>query len=318
MWLTLRIAACRDVARDIRVYELEKPDGGALPGFSAGAHVKVRLPDDRTRRYSLADDPARTDRYRIAVLHEASGTGGSQFIHESWKPGDLVDVEAPQNHFPFADTARDVVLVAGGIGITPILAMAHACRGRAIPFRLIYLASTPDAAAFADEVTALVPPETLVLALNGRASLAGGLAAAIGDYRTGRHVYVCGPAGLIHAVREAARDWPHDAVRFESFAVAEPAAAHAVGDGAFEVVLAASGRSFSVGPDITILDVLERNGIKPPSLCREGYCGTCLVGVLEGTPDHRDTVLTEEERSANTEIALCCSRARGPRLVIDL
>lgn len=315
-WLELEIRDARPGAENIRLYELVHPAGAALPTFTAGAHVKVRVGDE-IRHYSLANDPAERSRYLLGVLKDPKSRGGSQRIHETWTAGQRISVSQPINHFPLAAAAQRHVLIAGGIGITPIIAMAQQLGAGSVPYALYYCAREEGNAAFLPELRTIVAPQNLHLVFDGGDPTRGlDLAALLGTFEPGRHVYVCGPMGLIQAVRNAAAHWPADHVHFEIFAAATPVAPAT--SGSFTVELAKSGGVYEIPPEYSILDVLEAKGLKPQALCREGYCGTCLVTVLEGVPDHRDSILDDAEKAAGDVMALCCSRAKSGKLVLDI
>jgi vanillate monooxygenase ferredoxin subunit len=315
-WRRLVLRQCEEAAENIRLYELMDPAGGTVPAFAAGAHLRLRLPGGIVRHYSLANDPAERERYLLAVLREPAGCGGSVAIHDSWRPGQLVETSLPINHFPLAPAASFHTLIAGGIGITPIKAMVHSLVALKAEYELYYCVRRTKAAVFVEELRHLAGPRLHLLCDNGDPAKGLDVRSLLVRHKPGEHVYVCGPRGLIQAVRDAARHWPAGSVHFESFAAEAPIADPAAG--AFEVELAADGTRYRVEAGESILEVLERHGRPAPSLCREGYCGTCLVPVLKGVPEHRDTVLSEEERQEGRLIALCCSRALTGRIVLDL
>jgi vanillate O-demethylase ferredoxin subunit len=315
VWLELEVGACVLAADGIRTFELVDPTGRSLPPFEAGAHLKVRV-GDFIRHYSLANDPAERHRYLLGVLDDPKSRGGSRAIHDQWRSGARVSVSPPVNHFPLSCAARRHILIAGGIGITPIRAMAHRLQASGADFMLHYCAREESRAAFIQELQDTLPATRLHFVFDrGEPGRGLDVCALLKPFEPGHHVYVCGPQGLIQAVREAAGHWPADHVHFESFAAAETTSE---ADAAFEVELARSGARYVVPKGRSILEVLEAEGYRPPSLCREGYCGTCILGVVAGVPEHRDTALTEAEKADGDLIAICCSRARGSRLVLDL
>lgn len=287
------------VADDVVRLTLRDPDGEPLPPWEPGAHVDVELPGS-VRQYSLCGRPEDTTAYQIAVLREPAGRGGSAYVHDELRTGHLVGVSAPRNHFPLVPAERHL-FVAGGIGITPILPMLE----RATDWQLVYGGRTRSSMAFTDELArygdrVMIRPQDE----EGLLDLAG---LPVGP---GTAVYCCGPAPLLAAV---------EALGFENLHVErftpEP------DDGprtAFEVELAGSGRVLAVPADRSILDVVEEAGVPVLSSCREGTCGTCETGLLGGTPDHRDAVLTAAERAESEVMMLCVSRSRSPRLVLDL
>jgi vanillate O-demethylase ferredoxin subunit len=303
----------------IRAIKLARPHGEPLPSWEAGAHIKVRLPDGGERSYSLINtslDPAATTRphaYRLGVRLEQPSQGGSKFMH-TLKVGDVLSVSAPQNNFPLEPTSKPAVLLAGGIGVTPVLSMAAALTAGARPYRFIYAGRSRDQIAFLGESEALCG-EHLTVHTDDTAGIfdAKGLMASLtGD----EPLYVCGPKPMIDAAIQSAKDlgWADGRLRFEIFATAVPLA----GDQPFEVVLNNSGKTFLIPPDKTILAVLIEAGEDPMHDCQRGDCGICQVGVIEGTPDHRDYILTDTEKADGKVMQICVSRAKSPRLVLDL
>ncbi|MGE5093818.1 MAG: PDR/VanB family oxidoreductase, partial [Betaproteobacteria bacterium] len=294
----LQMLVVRDkaaIATDIVQFVLAHPQGEPLAPFSAGAHVVVITPNGLARRYSLCNSPAERDRYVIAVKREANGGGGSASMVDEVQPGTQLEVSHPFNYFPLAEEASSHLLIAGGIGITPILAMARELAARGADFRLEYCTRSPEATAFRDVVCG---PE-----FEGRVRVhhdhgepppdlpfAPLLAQRDGD----THLYCCGPRGLMAAVRQAASHWPSDALHFEDFGTSD-FGAPANGEAGFVVRLARSGRDVRVHGGVSILEAIRRCGIEVPSSCESGTCGTCRTTLLEGTAEHRDFVLDEDE-----------------------
>ena len=299
-------------------FRLVAADGGALPLFTAGAHIKVTvtLPDGSAgeRHYSLINSDGQDGGYDIAVQRETGGRGGSDFMHRL-AVGAALTVRGPVNDFPLAIGATRHVLIAGGIGITPILSMARALRAAGQPFELHYAARSPETMALRDAVEAACG-KTAHLCFDGGDPAKGlDLERVVGRPEQGRHIYVCGPKGMIEAVLATAKrgGWPPANVHYESFGVAPEA-----GDGAIEVVLFRSGRSIGVPAQQSILDALLAAGIDHPHDCKRGECSTCQVEVLEGTPDNRDFCLFGPDYDAGRLMCVCVSRAKTPRLVLDL
>ncbi|WP_342130998.1 PDR/VanB family oxidoreductase [Hydrogenophaga sp. OTU3427] len=323
--LEVQVVASRMLNPLICALTLRATDGAALPGFSAGAHVRVSvtLPDGTTdwRHYSLIDlgtgagateAPAR---YTIAVRREDEGRGGSRYMH-TLREGDTLSIEPPRNDFPLAGVpAGRAVLVAGGIGVTPLTGMAAACRAQGRPVRLVYAGRSRELMAFLPELQALLGDDLVVHAdaEQGAPLDAGALLDACGADDT---LHVCGPRVMLDAVLAAAqaRGWAPERVRFELFAA--PAAQ--AGDQPFEVVLAQSGQTLTVPADQTLLDCLVAHGCDPLFDCQRGECGVCAVPVIEGEVDHRDHVLSASEKAAGRVMQICVSRAKGARLVLDL
>lgn len=317
--IPVRVARKRTEARDICSFELVAEDGAALPAFTAGAHVDVHLPGGLTRPYSLCSSPADTRCYRIAVLREAASRGGSVALHEGVQEGDRLEIGAPRNLFPLAPEADSHLLLAGGIGITPLLAMAEQLSRDGAPFQLHYCARSRDRAAFVDAITRSAYASAVNLHFSdGDPARRLDLRALLARPRPGQHLYACGPARFMDAVLEAARahGWPAGSVHREVFNAAPVAPAG--GDAAFEVELKSSGRVVVVPPGCTIVHALADAGVTVPTSCEQGICGTCMTTVLGGTPDHRDQYLTEEEQAAGQLILPCCSRAKSARLVLEL
>ena len=317
MTLNLAVASVAAIAPSIRQVELTNAEGGALPAFTAGAHIDLALGNGLERSYSLLNDPLETHRYLIAVLRETDSRGGSVFVHDQLRQGDRLTASEPINNFPLNEAGEAHILIAGGIGITPLKAMAHRLAARGGNFTLHYCARDEERAAYLKELRALVGGR-LHLHLDG-GDIARGLDVAklLASRPPAAHVYVCGPAGLIRAVREAARDWPKGSVHYELFRGSEADIAPRSTDRPFEIRLARAGKTLTVPADRTILEVLKENGIKVKTLCTEGVCGTCRVALLGGKADHRDEVLTDAQRERHIQV--CVSRALpGETLILDL
>lgn len=312
------VARTHEEAEGIRSFELAAADGSALPAFEPGAHVDVFLPDGITRQYSLCPEAGQADRYLIAVLHEPTSRGGSTAMH-GLRPGDRLRIGAPRNLFALTPATARSVLFAGGIGITPLLAMAEHLARQGDEFQLHYSARTLSRMAFAERIRSGSWAEHAHLHLDdGVAQQKLDLDRDLGAPSPGVHVYVCGPTGFMDWVLTGAtsRGWPQDQLHREYFAAATPA--HASGDCTFTVQIGRSGPTYAVPAGSSVVEVLAQQGINIPMSCEQGVCGTCMTPVLEGVPDHRDSFLTESERAANDRFTPCCSRARSERLVIDL
>jgi len=313
--LILAASHKEQVADGIFLFELRSPDGGDLPQFTPGSHITVTVPSGQKRRYSLCNDCHERDRYVIAVKQEVDGRGGSLSLTTGVNKGDVVSVEPPANDFPLpASEPKRFIFIAGGIGITPIRSMIlDRLRQGKDNFTLYYFTRTPELMAFRDEFKR---PEFEGKAVlhhdNGDPEQAYDLWPVLEEQK-GAHVYCCGPRGLMDAVRDMTGHWPDSAVHFEDFV---GATATRPDDTPFEVRLAKSGETYTVEAGVSILDTLRRNGHTLPSSCESGTCGTCRVRFIEGEPDHRDLVLSDEERK--TEIMICVSRARGRSLVLDI
>jgi vanillate O-demethylase ferredoxin subunit len=319
--LRVRVARKVQEAEGICSLDLVAEDGTALPAFTAGAHVEVQLPFVRAglaRPYSLCNSPAETHRYQIAVLKEPASRGGSRALHDQVHEGMLLDIRPPRNQFALAPQARQHLLLAGGIGITPLLSMAEALCAAGADFALHCAARSAGRLAFAQRLAAAPYAQRVHVHLDsGPAHQRLDLDALLAAPVPGCHLYVCGPAGFMDAaLGTAARaGWAPDQVHLERFG-AEPVAP--VDGGGFEVQLASTGRVITVRADQSVLQALSEAGLELPSSCEQGICGTCLTRVVSGVPDHRDQYLLPQEQAANDQFLPCCSRARSPRLVLDL
>jgi vanillate O-demethylase ferredoxin subunit len=319
--MLLRIRSIAYLAEDINGYELVDPNGHDLPRFAAGAHVGVRLGPAESgavwRDYSLWNDPAERRRYCIAVLREKLGEA-SRRLHDEIRVGDTVEVSPPRNHFPLADEAGRHLLLAGGIGVTPIMAMLAELKRRRADFRLYYCTRAPEKTAFREELDLLAAIGRVVFHYDeGDPAKALDLAALLREPQPGTHLYYCGPAGMMAAAAAASAHWPPGTVHCEYFsgpAAAPPARLQ--DDRPFRVRLAHSGGAYDVPPGESILDVLRREGVETRASCELGYCGACLTRYLEGEPDHRDQILGEVARQ--THMLICCSRATTDELVLEL
>jgi ferredoxin-NADP reductase len=304
------------VADGVVLLTLRRADGADLPPWEPGAHVDVVLSDERTRQYSLCGDPAERSVMQVAVLREEAGRGGSAHVHDVLAEGDPVHVRGPRNHFPLAHAGR-YVFIAGGIGITPILPMVAAADAAGADWHLVYGGRTRSSMAFLDQLEKLYPGKVDVRPMDevGLLDLPTILAEP-GSDAADVAVYCCGPEALLLAVEQECTRWPHGALHVERFA---PKSGATDGPrGSFEVELAQSGTTLTVPADRSILEVVEESGIQVLSSCQEGTCGTCETGVLDGVPDHRDSVLTDDEQAANDAMMICVSRSCSARLVLDL
>ncbi|WP_020652771.1 PDR/VanB family oxidoreductase [Massilia niastensis] len=315
--IDVRVASKTCEADGICSYELVRLDGAPLPPFEAGAHIDVHLGGELVRQYSLCNAPGETHRYQIGVLRDPGSRGGSQAMHDHIETGSFLRISAPKNHFPLVEAKR-TLLLAGGIGVTPILAMAEALAAKGADFEMHYSARAPERAAFRERIRASsFAGQVRFHYDSGDAGQQLDLPALLAGAGLETHLYVCGPQGFIGHVLDSAkaRGWPAARLHVEYFGAA---AVDTSGDRPFDVRLASSGRVVTVPAGKTVLGVLAEQGIDIPYSCEEGVCGTCLTRVLEGTPDHRDLYLTEEEQAANDQFTPCCSRSKTPVLVLDL
>ncbi|NDY93676.1 PDR/VanB family oxidoreductase [Ideonella livida] len=305
----------------VAVFELEDAAGRPLPAFSAGAHIDLHLPGGLVRPYSLCGNPADNRRYRLGVLKDPASRGGSQAVHQHLlTDGARLAISAPRNHFPLDEAAPYSVLIGWSIGITPMLAMAWRLHALGAAFELHYCARSRAQAAFVDELLAAPWAHRVTLHFDDQGPEAAlQTQAVLRAAPAGGHVYVCGPAGFMDAVLAQAEAAGLGAgQRHREYFSAPVAAAPAGGERAFEVELRRSRKTLQVGATESLLAVLRGAGVKVAVSCEEGVCGTCACTVLEGTPDHRDAYLTDEEKADNDQILVCCSRACSPRLVLDL
>ncbi|WP_395069081.1 PDR/VanB family oxidoreductase [Paraburkholderia silvatlantica] len=315
--LQLRVTSVTYEAEGINSYELRAIDDAGLPSFAAGAHIDVWLPGDLVRSYSLINPQDECDRYVIAVSKDANSRGASRFMHESLRVGTVLTAAPPRNNFPMNERCESAVFVAGGIGITPILAMLRRCGKLNIRWTLYYCARTKEHAAFIPEIHSLATQGGNSVHLNfdqepgGKILDIGGVLA---DISSDTHIYCCGPLPMLRAFEGATRGRRAETVHVEYFSARQPVAAV----GGFTVELSRAKKNFFVPAGKTILDVLLEAGIDAPYSCREGVCSTCETRVLEGEPDHRDVVLSPVEHASNRSMMICCSGSKTKKLVLDL
>ncbi|MDB6000093.1 MAG: ferredoxin [Rhizobacter sp.] len=316
--LKVRVAAKTVEAVDICSFELVEAEGGTLPAFSAGSHLDVKAADGLVRQYSLCNAPSESHRYLIAVLRDANSRGGSKAMHDTIKVGDLLEISAPKNHFPLAHGTHRHLLMAGGIGVTPVLCMAERLAMMGADFEMHYATRSRERTAFTERIAASsFAPKVKFHFDDGAADQKLDIAATLASATPDTHLYVCGPKGYMDAVLATARasGWPEDRLHFEFFG-AEIVKSDT--DESFEVQIASSGKVIVVAKDQTIVQALTDAGVEVLTSCEQGVCGTCLTRVLEGEPDHKDMYLTAEEQAANDQFLPCCSRSKSARLVLDL
>jgi vanillate O-demethylase ferredoxin subunit len=304
-------------AEGICTYELVRTDGQPLPAFEAGAHIDVHLGEHLIRQYSLCNAPGETQRYQIGVLRDVDSRGGSLAMHDHVEAGSVLQISEPKNHFPLVEAKR-TLLLAGGIGVTPILAMAETLAARGADFQMHYCARSPERTAFRDRIAQSKFVDDVHFHFDsGDAAQKLDVATVLAKPDADTHLYVCGPAGFIEFVLGSAKaqGWPAAQLHVEYFSAA---AVDTTGDRAFDVKLASSGKVVTVPAGRTVIQVLAEQGVEIPYSCEEGVCGTCLTRVIEGEPDHRDMYMTDEEHAENKEFTPCCSRSKTPVLVLDL
>jgi ferredoxin-NADP reductase len=314
--LRLRVRQMRWEAEGVLSLELGSTDGSPLPAWAPGAHLDLLLPGTITRQYSLCGSCDSPTAWRIAVLREPVSRGGSAAVHEVVRPGDVVDVVGPRNNFSLVE-APGYLFIAGGIGITPLVPMIEQAAATDADWRLVYGGRTRASMAFVDELAERYGDRVTVVPQDEHGLL--DLEALLGTPLPDTLVYCCGPEPLLAAVEShVAAAWPPASLHVERFAPKPQEAADPEGEIEFDVVLQQSGATVTVPAGMSILEALEANGIDAPNSCREGICGTCEVAVVEGVPEHRDSLLSEEERAANETVMICVGRALCPKLVLDL
>lgn len=311
--LPLRVTRNDRIADGIHLLEFRDSGGKPLPEFSAGAHIAVRAPNGLLRKYSLCNDPAERDRYLVAIKREINGRGGSCNLIDNAKAGDELMVAPPVNDFGLPPRAQDFLFIAGGIGITPIMAMIREVQRQGKRFRLFYCSRSPETTAFLDELSTPAFKDQVTIHYDqGDPSRSLDLKPVLAERKNREHLYCCGPRPLMEAVRNMTDHWSSTAVHFEAFSDAET---HKATDKAFKVRLARSGEVIDVPTTKTILEALRDHGLEVPSSCETGTCGTCRTKLLAGEADHRDLVLAEHERAGT--IMICVSRARADEITID-
>ncbi|AXK84187.1 oxidoreductase [Pseudolabrys taiwanensis] len=302
------------VADGVVLLDLHRRDSGHLPVFAAGAHIDLHLTGGLVRQYSLCGDPADPACYRLAIKLEASSRGGSAAV---WAvaEGERLFIGAPRNNFRLAEGAGPFVLVAGGIGVTPLLAMAHELERRKADYHLHYCVRNADGAKGLAALGAAPLMGRISVHADDDPKTRLDLASVLQPRGHEARLYLCGPAAFMDLVvgRALAAGWPSDNIHLERFA----ATVDQAGD-AFTVTAQRSGVTVTVGPGVSIAEALTRAGVAVPLSCEQGVCGTCLLDVIEGIPDHRDSFLTDNEKAANAQLAACCSRAKTARLVLDI
>lgn len=329
--LNVRVLSVRYEAEDINSYELVDPDGGELPPFTAGAHIDLHFRDGRIRQYSLANDPSERHRYVVGILREPAGRGGSVAIFEKVHAGRILTISAPRNHFPLVESARRHLLLAGGIGVTPMMAMLAQLQRENADFLLHYCTRSPQKTAFRELLAERSAAGRVRYHHDGGDPRKGlDIAALLRERPIGTHLYYCGPPGFMTAVAAASAHWPSEAVHFEYFtppvptpsmaSTASPASAGALAAAAdipvgFQVRLTSTGALYDVPNDKSIVQVLREQGIDVETSCESGLCGTCRTRYLEGEPEHHDYVLDDDER--NEYVMICCARSKSPVLVLD-
>jgi vanillate O-demethylase ferredoxin subunit len=318
--LNLLVRQVRFEGRGINSYELVDPEGADLPPFTAGAHIDIHLAGGVVRQYSISNAPRERHRYVIAVLRDERGRGGSKALHEQLRVQDIVRVSRPRNNFRLVDGARRVLLIAGGIGVTPLKAMAHELDDAGIDYEMHYCAKDARCAAFAEEFEPMRASGRLHFHFdNGDPSAGLDLRDLLHVPGEGEHVYYCGPGGFMKSCAEAAQHWPSGTVHFEHFKAPERSPDEQAANDAldsFIVRIASTGREIEVAKDSSIADALAEAGVALETSCCAGLCGTCKVRYLEGEVEHNDCILSDDEKTEY--LTACVSRATSKLLVLDL
>jgi ferredoxin-NADP reductase len=309
--ITVRLSAIEYAARDTNLYTFTPIAGGALPDAEAGAHIGLMLPGGLERQYSLVHAGPVPMRYVVGVKRDAASRGGSQYLHDTMKVGDRLEIAPPRNNFPLNSDAEHTVLIAGGIGVTPIYCMVQQLERRGASFELHYACRAREDAAFIDQLAGRSNVHLHFDDENGGAVM--DIASAVRAASPEAHLYCCGPTPMLAAFEAACAGRPAEQVHVEYFTQKYEAAE----DGGYTVVLARSQKEFLIPPGKSILHVLQDAGIDVASSCEEGVCGACETAVLSGTPDHRDAILSDQERAANDTMFICCSGSKSERLVLD-
>lgn len=316
--LTVRITRKAKEAEGIVRLELAPLAGQSLPVFTAGAHIDLHLPNGLVRQYSLCNAPSEQNKYVLGVRRDPESRGGSVAVHDQLKEGGTLQISVPRNHFPLQPDATHSILLAGGIGITPILSMAEQLLSSGKSYELHYSCRSLEQAAFSARLRSpdMDPYSHLYLSqANGGGRV--DLAKLLSKPASNTHLYVCGSAAYIEAALSAARaeGWPEEHLHREFFS-AEPNSS--TGDKGFKIYLAVSDKHIWVKPEQTALEAMVQSGLDVPSSCEQGICGTCLTKVISGVPDHRDSFLTPQEQAKNDQFLPCCSRAISEELVLDM
>ncbi|WAJ44304.1 PDR/VanB family oxidoreductase [Mycobacterium sp. Aquia_216] len=313
----LRVRAMKWEAEYVLSLSLTRDDGSDLPEFAPGAHIDLHLQPDLIRQYSLCSDPKVRNEWKVAVLREPEGRGGSEYVHTVLRPGITLPVSAPRNKFPLVD-AESYLFIAGGIGVTPLVPMIKQVAATGKQWRMVYGGRRRKSMAFVDELARLGPQVEIVP--QDEAGILD-LKTAIEPLSSDTAVYCCGPEGLITAVETTCRDLGRSAPHVERFAKRSDVNGQAEEHGedrAFQLVLTKSGKQCTVPVGKTIIEVLKEEGIFVPTSCEEGYCGACETRVARGIPDHRDDYLTPEQQASNKVMMVCVGRARSAEIVLDL
>lgn len=319
--LQARLHSIEWLATGISAFELRPLGTVHWPQVTAGSHIDLHLPNGIHRSYSLTNAPGEEHRYTIAVNRDDSGKGGSRYIHDQLRVGQVLSISEPRNSFPLLETAAHSVFIAGGIGVTPLWSMAQRLSRLGAPWTMYYSARTRESAALVEQIEALAANSSGRLNLNfdeGKSEKRLNLQAVIDAVEPDAHVYCCGPVPMLEAFERACSTRDPASVHLEYFAAPTLDKSTATPDTEFTVTLAKSGKQISVGADISILDAVLASGVDVPYSCLSGICGACETKVICGTPDHRDFILSDAEKNAGQAMFICCSRSKSVELTLDL
>jgi vanillate monooxygenase ferredoxin subunit len=315
--MRVQVRRKKRLSSEVFLFELFPIEGGVLPRFTAGAHIDVEVAPGKVRSYSLCNSASSGDRYQIAVLREFSSRGGSVAMHDAVHEGHVIRISKPKNYFLLRPGRHQSLLLAGGIGVTPLLSMAEQLDLEGASFSMHYCTRTAEHAAFREYI--LQTPFANKVTFHADNEDSGrlfNLSKVLAEADSDAHLYVCGPGGFIKAVCSTAKaaGWSQERIHFEAFSTELP------GDTSsdFDVLVASSGQRVRVSSNFSIAQALSQAGISVPVSCEQGVCGTCKTVVLDGVPDHRDLYLTDDEKDSNKHILLCCSRALSSSLVLDI
>lgn len=314
----VRVKSTKYEANGITVFELASLDGTPLPSFSAGSHIDVWIADNECRKYSLCGAPAKSGTYKIGVQREDDGTGGSVWVHENLRAGEIIEISPPRNLFPLSETADVHILLAGGIGVTPLIAMIHELEAKSARYELHFCARSAEQTPFMDFLNPRIAAGHVhIYHDNGDPAAGLDIAALLKEPPSGANLYYCGPVGFMSAAKDASSHWAKGTVHFEYFSSPEDDMVNEDAVNApFQVKLKDSGEIFDIPSDQTIVEVLRDNGIPVDTQCEDGFCATCMTRYVSGEPEHRDSVLDEDDRSQF--VLICCARSKTPLLELDI
>jgi tetrachlorobenzoquinone reductase len=311
-----RLVKIEDVARDTKTYTFQRVDGGKLPPYKPGAHIDLHLPNGLMRQFSLVVPVSDPDSYTVGVKRDENSRGGSRYIIEQMKVGDQIKISAPRNNFPLVEDADHVVLLAGGIGVTPIWCMAQQLEAQGSSWKIHYACRSQADMAFMNDLKKLDPNKVHLHFDDEAGGKVMDLAAAIAEAPANAHFYCCGPNPMLKAFEAAATSRPKANVHIEYFTAKEETSANELGG--FWVELSRSGEKYFIPPGKKVLEVLFDAGVDVDYSCELGICGACETRVISGTPIHHDSVMSEEEQASGEKVMICCCGCATERLVLDM